>query len=163
LQFQAPDGFDEIVARYGDIRAFIRADGTILPDWERQVLGMVTLPGSIPLSWDKGKLVSRFRCHTALVEPFGAAFRAIREAGLWAELREFGGCYAFRTQRGSASHISLHAWGAAVDLNPSTNKLGQEDGDMHPGIIQCFEANGFFWGGRFGRPDPMHFQGATGY
>jgi hypothetical protein len=57
----------------------------------------------------------------------------------------------------------LHAFGAAIDLNAAANPLG-EQGSMDSRVIEVFEHFGFFWGGRFhGRPDPMHFQYATGY
>src|SRR5258708_28427793 len=101
---------------------------------------MCDLPGEITLGWDPLRKVSRIRCHRLLVEKFRAVFDSIKAADLWAELRTFDGCYAFRAQRGEPSKISLHAFGAAIDLNAATNRLGDRSGDMSYGIVQCFEA-----------------------
>jgi hypothetical protein len=158
---RAPKGIAEVREVYGDIRAYIRPDGTLRPEWERHQLGVAELPGRLPLSWDPDVTVSRIRCHRLLVGVFEAVFAALLKAGLWVEVREYGGCFAYRAKRG-ADTISLHAWGAAIDLNPRTNQLGEE-GDMHPEVVRVFESRGFTWGGRWGRPDPMHFQYASGY
>lgn len=156
-----PHGYDEIVRLYGDPRPYIRPDGTMRSEWETHELGIASLPAEIPLSWNLAVRVARVRCHQKLVPIVAATFNSIHAAGLWDELREYGGCYAARAQRGS-SKPSLHLWGAAIDLNPSTNQLGTE-GDMSPAVVEIFEAVGWTWGGRFGRPDPMHFQFATGF
>ena len=160
---KAPNGYDEIVRVYGDPRPYIRPDGTMRSDWEAHTQGMgyVGLPDVLPLGWDLSLHVSRVRCHVLLCQIVKATFDSIHAAGLWGELHTFDGCYAARAQRG-ASKPSLHLWGAAIDLNAETNQLGTE-GDMSPSIVQLFEAHGWTWGGRFGRPDPMHFQFATGY
>ena len=53
--------------------------------------------------------------------------------------------------------LSMHAFGLAVDLNVTSNQLGTE-GDMDPRVVEIFERWGFAWGGRWSRPDPMHFE-----
>lgn len=159
--FPPPNGWDQIVTTFGDIRKFILGDGTIDVAWE-QVLTAVVLPQPLPLSWDFKTRVSRVRCHRVMAVPLGAVFFELHHRGLWKELHEYGGCYEFRTQRGSAEKLSLHAFGAAIDLNPSTNQQGRR-GDIQPSVVAVFEAHGFTWGGRWTRPDPMHFQFASGY
>lgn len=73
----------------------------------------------------------------------------------------YGGIYNHRTVRGGRS-LSTHAYGIAIDLNPSENRLGTT-GNMPDYVVRAFESRGFFWGGRWERrPDPMHFQFATG-
>ncbi len=156
-----PNGIEEIRKFYGDPRPYIRPDGTVYADWERHTLALCELPAPLPLSWDHEQKVRRIRCHHLLVDAFGAAFRTLYDAGNWGLLYEFGGCYNFRPKRTGAK-LSLHAWGAAVDLNVATNQQGT-DGDMPSAVIQAFEAHGFQWGGRWSTPDPHHFQGATGY
>jgi hypothetical protein len=86
-------------------------------------------------------------------------FRLLDKEGLWARLRTYDGGYAWRTQRGSTSKLSMHAFGAALDFDAATNKLGRK-GDMDLGVVAAFEASGWTWGGRFGRYDFMHFQWA---
>jgi hypothetical protein len=60
---------------------------------------------------------------------------------------------------------SMHAWGAAIDLNtkfadywlwkpkgaPYRNRIPVE-------IVQIFERHGFIWGGKWGHFDTMHFE-----
>lgn len=157
-----PHGWDEIVTVYGDVRQYVRPDGTLRQEWEWHALDTVALPGEIPLGWDLTKRVSRIRCHRLVASAMRAAFESIKAADLWPKLRTFDGCFAFRPQRGSSGKLSLHAFGAAIDLNAATNPLG-ESGDMDPGIVQCFEAVGFTWGGRWARVDGMHFQLASGH
>jgi hypothetical protein len=73
----------------------------------------------------------------------------------------FGGAYAYRTVRGS-TRLSLHAYGAAIDLDPVRNPLHQAWKPlrmMDLGVVETFEAAGWTRGGRFtSRPDCMHFQ-----
>ncbi len=157
-----PHGLDEIRHTFGDIRPYIRPDGTLRPEWERHNLAQAVLPDPVPLSWAPETKVGTIRCHRLLVPVYEQVFRDIFEHGLWGQIREYGGCFNFRPQRGSSKKLSLHAWGVAIDLNPSTNQLGTL-GEMHPGVVVAFESSGFEWGGRWERTDPMHFQRATGY
>ena len=78
----------------------------------------------------------------------------------------YGGCYAWRAQRGAAK-LSTHTWGIAIDLDPARNARGVKwDGGkkmMPEKAVQIFKAAGFTWGGDFKVPDCMHFQFARGY
>lgn len=157
---KAPSGWQETLAFYGDIRRYVRADGTLRPEWERQHLELVGLPGPLPLSWAPEVTVRRIRVHRQIAKLTAATLLDIHSAGLWPELREYGGSFEYRRQRGGG-RLSLHAFGAAIDLNPSTNQLG-EDGDMPQSIVRIFEEHGWTWGGRWPRRDCMHFQFAKG-
>lgn len=157
-----PKGLQGILRTFGDPKPYLHSDGTIDSAWEA-ILGTIALPAPIALSWAPATRVHRIRCNRQLVPVLGLVFRDIHADGLWPELKEFGGCYAWRVQRGSHEHLSTHCWGISLDLNPSTNKQG-EVGDMHPGIVERFERHGFLWGGRFTTTiDWMHFQFAEGY
>jgi D-alanyl-D-alanine carboxypeptidase-like protein len=155
-----PKGYDEVVKVFGDIKPYIKHDGTLRQEWEGHTLARIDLPGEIKLGWSDKK-VSAIRCHQLLTQQFKAAFGAIHAAGLWDQIHTFDGCFSYRPKRGAPGNLSLHSWGIAIDLNEATNKQGTT-GDMHPGLIQCFEALGFLWGGRFSNPDPMHWQMAEG-
>jgi hypothetical protein len=73
-----------------------------------------------------------------------------------------GGTFNFRAIRG-ASSLSLHSYGAAIDLDPSNNALGDVKGAMPAFSVAIFKKHGATWGGDFkGRKDPMHFQWASG-
>jgi hypothetical protein len=163
-----PDGFDQIVATFGDPRPLLNPDGAISADnearWERQILAAGELPFDVPLDPKNPAAGTkrRFWAHRKLVNTFVAVFSEVARLGLQAQVHSWGGLYNFRPIRG-ATHLSLHAFGAALDLNSETNPLGGS-GDMNPQLVEVFAHFGFFWGGNFhARPDPMHFQYATGY
>jgi hypothetical protein len=163
-----PDGFAGVLALYGDPRPLIGADGALSDEanvlWQRQILGRGQLPFPIPLDpRDKTKVKTTFYAHRKLVSSFEAVFSEIARLGLQDKVHSWGGIYNFRPIRGTTQRLSLHAFGAAIDLNSETNPLGGT-GDISPSIVDIFRHFGFLWGGDFrSRPDPMHFQYATGY
>jgi LysM repeat protein len=164
LGLAPPNGLDEIFTTFGDIRDYMNDDGTLdNSGWANDALGLATLPFSIPLSWNLGTMAKRIQCHKKLVEIFPEVLAAIEKAGLRDEIKNYGGCFAFRSKRMSG-RISTHSWGIAIDLNPLTNPMGLP-GDMSPDIVAIFRKFGFKWGGDWpGRnKDPMHFQYCTGY
>jgi D-alanyl-D-alanine carboxypeptidase-like protein len=158
-----PDGLDQIRSAFGDIFQYILPDHTLDPRWQSEFLTLIELPFSMPLSWDKSRLVTQMTCHKIVAKTFSAVFGAIKNAGLQEKITSFGGCFSFRPQRTGAK-LSTHAWGIAVDLNPETNQQGTA-GSMDAEVVTIFMQAGFSWGGDWeGRVrDPMHFQFCTGY
>ncbi len=159
-----PNGIEEIRALYGDPRAYLNADGSWMTgraerQWRKNILARCELPRPIPHA--SGKKLKVIWCHKFAVEGFREAFTRIDDAGAWSKIKTFDGCYAFRAKRGMGK-LSTHSWGIAVDLNRRTNRLGKRP-TMPSIIVDCFESVGFRWGGRWKRPDGMHFQLATGY
>ena len=75
----------------------------------------------------------------------------------------FGGCYAPRNVRGSGTKLSAHAFAAAIDLDAEHEPMNRNHTSHMPQVvIEAFEAEGAYWGGKFRtRQDPMHFQFAT--
>lgn len=129
----------------------ILKDGFIQPDaaWVRANIatGEVALLGSVT-------------CHRLVFPQLHAALTQIAEEGLADEVdaNEYGGCYVPRfIDRDPGKPLSMHAFGLAVDINVSTNHLGTK-GDQHPRVVAILESWGFEWGGRWARPDPMHFE-----
>jgi D-alanyl-D-alanine carboxypeptidase-like protein/putative peptidoglycan binding protein len=160
-----PHGFDEIIGTFGDPRPLLEPDGTItstsLARWERQILA--PCPVAFPLAvGGAGQTIQAFQCHRRLVGVFEAVFDELGRRGLEGAIKTWDGVFAFRAIRGD-THLSVHTFGAAIDLNAATNPLGAP-GDMDPSVIAVFQHFGFLWGGAFHlRKDPMHFQYATGY
>ena len=80
-------------------------------------------------------------------------------------------CYACRFIKGSTTRSS-HSWAISSDVNPRLNPWGPWVGgrlvtNLPPELIHYIETElvtvddgipVLFWGGRWGRPDPMHFQ-----
>lgn len=157
-----PNGYDEIVAEYGNPKLFLRGDGTVhSAAWEGATLGPCTLPEPITLGWDEDVKVSRIRVHRKLIVPLMRVFEEIHRSGFWPLLKTFDGCYSWRAKRG-VSKLSAHCWGIALDFNAETNQLG-EDGDMPLEIVNTFVKHGWEWGGRWPRKDAMHFQACHNY
>jgi LysM repeat protein len=158
-----PQGLDQIIATFGDIRKFIAADGTLKPGWEQGHLDRAPLPFPIPLSWDLATSATRICCHRKLVPVFQEVFGAIVREGLREQIKTYGGCFMYRSKRTGAKP-STHSWGIAIDLNPLTNPMGSV-GDLDPRIVDLFRRFGFKWGGDWAGKgkDPMHFQYCTGY
>jgi len=157
----APVGEAAIRELYGDPRQFIRDDGTLSPLWEAKMT-VVPFPAPLPLGWDKSKLARGCRVNHVIADEVDRVCKLLWKEGLWPRLRTYDGGYAFRAQRGSSTKMSLHSYGAALDFNAESNQLGTA-GDMDPGVVQLFESCGWTWGGRWRRPDPMHFNFASGY
>lgn len=93
----------------------------------RATAGRCVLPFPFPLAWDQSQRVSRFSCHELLAEPMTAVFaEAARHYGedefRRLRLDQFGGCFNHRPVRGGSS-LSIHSWGAAVDVDPTNNGL----------------------------------------
>lgn len=160
---QTPSGLSEIVSTFGDISKYIGSDGHVSPMWEANVLGSADLAFPIRLSWNPLITVTKITCHKLLVPTIQGIFSEMVSKGLSVQIKTFGGCYAYRSQR-TGTKLSTHAWGIAMDLNPESNEQGTM-GNMHPGIIKLFRDAGFEWGGDWPLPrqDPMHFQFATSY
>ena len=103
-------------------------------------------------------LLGTVTCHRLVFPQLHAAMTEIAEAGLSGEIGDYGGCYVPRfIDRDPNKPLSMHAFGLAFDVNVSTNQLGTQ-GDQHPQVVEILERWGFAWGGRWARPDPMHFE-----
>ncbi len=127
-----------------------RTPGGIVQDprWADRHLVMADVP-----------LLGAFRCHRRLIDALVPAMQEVMRRGLASTVDpgQFAGCYSVRAVRG-ASALSRHAWGAAFDVNVSSNPLGavpRIDGRL----VEILESHGLRWGGRFLRPDGQHFEG----
>jgi len=155
--------FDELAAALGDPRPYMQEDGQVSREWELEILGVAHFPAPLPLSWDPSHLVTKFRCHKRLIPLFETALNLIHgRPDVWATIDDFGGCYNWRSNRLNKKKLSAHAWGAAIDLDVKDNPQGRRKGRsmVDPWVVECFEDQGFIWGGRFGGEsyDPMHFE-----
>ena len=129
-------------------------------------------PYDMKLAWDKSVTVTRSRCHRLIERPLLAALNELLNTyGIeWITkhgLDLFGGIYNDRNARGGSTK-SKHAWGAAIDLNPSDNgnrtkwmqdEIGEKGFATMPiEAIEVFESHGFKSGARAWGRDAMHFQ-----
>lgn len=85
------------------------------------------------------------------------ALRDLVVMNLYSEIRTFGEDFQIRPIRGSEQVLSLHSWGAAIDLNAEQNPLGSS-GSWSPAFIEVMERHHICCGQSWqGRKDPMHF------
>jgi hypothetical protein len=138
--------------------------------WEDANLQRIVPPWKMYLAWDVAKPVANFRIHRLCVPSLASILGTI-----WAHagcsqnkieemrLHLFGGAYNYRTMRGS-NRLSMHSYGCAIDLDPENNPMGKawnpDLGMLPMSVVQAFEAEGWSFGGRWQRPDAMHFQAA---
>jgi hypothetical protein len=127
------------------------ADGriTIHGDWVARNITRVQLPGMAATS-----------CHRVMIPQLLAAVDELIAAGVYDHLdpSQFAGCFVARHIDWNPSRpLSMHAWGLAIDFNTRENPLGATP-QMDPRVVEVFERWGFEWGGRWSRPDGMHFE-----
>lgn len=125
-----------------------------------------TLPYPMRLSWDLGTVVTRQTANRKCVDAFQSALANIlAHYGTLEEVRRnrmdlLGGIYNLRRKR-RGTEWSLHAYGAAIDLDPDQNAMGWSwpgRATMPREVVEIFEALGANAGARWRNPDAMHFQ-----
>ncbi|MBI4024836.1 MAG: M15 family metallopeptidase [Verrucomicrobia bacterium] len=162
------DTREELDRFYG--RHELGPDGMPTDRWEDANLVWLPTPFPMRLAWQPKRTVMSVRCHRLVAESLGRVLSNILAVfgspkAVWAaHLDLYGGCYNYRVRRG-LTRLSVHAWGAAIDLDPARNPLGlaysESAGMVAHRAVELFELEGWQWGGRWRRPDCMHFQ-ATG-
>jgi hypothetical protein len=113
----------------------------------------------------EGKEIKRFRCHKKVADSLIRVLKSISEKygkdrGIMEEAEDFGGVYNFRNKRGGSSY-SVHAWGAAIDLDADDNTFRDSwpmKSDMPFEIMEEFAKEGWLSAGAFWSYDSMHFQ-----
>lgn len=110
----------------------------------------------VPTALEVGAIPRRLYCNRDLKGPLSAAFGLLVARNLAHLVLTWDGCFQVRRKRGGIS-TSLHSWGLAVDLNAAWNRMGRPP-TLDQRVVACFEDAGFEWGGRWRRPDGMHFQ-----
>jgi len=155
---RTPHGLAEIIATFGDARKIPAVA------FEAANIVRVVLPESLPYEDVHITRVTRVTCHRLIASILSDTLHAVHAAGLWPELAKgtYGGGYAHRQKRG-VEKLSTHAWGIAWDFSADIYPLDSR-ARMPDDLIRIFTSRGFVYGGDFGgRPDPQHFQFASGY
>jgi hypothetical protein len=127
----------------------VRADGgfTQDPAWVEANITTARVP-----------ILGAITCHRDFIPLVAGALQELEDEGLahLVDASDYAGCWAPR-RIASGRTISKHAWGAAIDLNASTNAYGEEP-TLDPRVIEAFRRWGMRWGGDFLVPDGMHFE-----
>lgn len=125
---------------------------------------LVTIALPYPIFYE-GKLTRTTRVHRKcaqslerILREIGDRYSAVR--GIMEEAEDFGGVYNNRPMRGGSSP-SLHAYGAAIDLDADDNGLHDHwptKADMPIEIMEIFAKEGWTSAGAFWSRDAMHNQ-----
>lgn len=158
--------YTELEQFYGKFR--LGADGYPTESWKKEFLTKIKSPYPMVLAWDTTKQVRSITCHKLIAESLSRILQNIADKfyGRYTESRVnlFGGVYEFRRVSGSAK-LSLHAYGAAIDLDPERNGRGYlyDGGEkmISPVVVDIFRLENWKWGGDFINPDCMHFEATT--
>lgn len=154
---------EDLINFYGDPDA--NNDGKPDVKWESLNLTYVTPPYPMYWSWS-GQPAKRIKVHKKCADALETALKQIgacytEQAIKDHQLDQCGGAYNFRLMRGGNS-LSMHSYGCAIDLAPEINGLGKRwdpnDHMMPYGVVNIFAETGAKWGGRWSRPDCMHFE-----
>lgn len=112
-----------------------------------------------------GRAIKTLRCHKRVADSLLRVLNNIKDMipaapDIADEAQDYGGCFNFRNKRGSNS-LSVHAWGAAIDLDADDNTFRDHwpmKADMPLEIMECFAREGWVSAGAFWGYDAMHFQ-----
>lgn len=150
-------------AFYGNPDA--NGDGLSDRPWEVNNLTTIKPPYRMVLAWDPSKTLSTIRCHKKVAESLLRVLNGIlahygsQEAVEKARMHLYGGCWSFRPMRGGNA-LSVHSWGAAIDLDPEGNPFGGKV-TMPVAVVDLFAQEGWTWGGPWRKSDGQHFQAAN--
>lgn len=159
--------------RYQDLNSFygnpdVNGDGKADIEWEINSLMTIAPPYPMFWSWSKEK-VKFIRLHKRCGHHFQRALKDIlnnfdNEFIVKHQLDQCGGAYNFRLMRGG-NKLSVHSYGAALDLAPEINWFGRPYsptiGMMPRAVVDIFAKQGIRWGGKWSKPDAMHFEATS--
>lgn len=153
----------QVQSTFGKIEFKINPDGngiTITNNWQAENIIYVEIPQikNLPPYYSK-----KIPLHKKAAPQFLKLFSEWEKAKLIDRLITYDGTYNPRLIRGSATVLSNHSFGAAIDLNAQWNSLGAmpplvgQKGTLRE-LVAIANKLGFYWGGHFGRKDGMHFE-----
>lgn len=132
--------------------------------WAGDESNLVVIPVQFATYYD-GKPVKSLRVHRKVADSLQRVFANIKvhfggDRDVMDEVENYDGAFNFREKRGGGS-LSLHAWGAAIDLDANENSFRDNwpvHGDMNWEIIKAFAREGWVSAAGEWNSDPMHFQ-----
>lgn len=151
---------ESLNAFYGDPRG---KGGKASTKWYNE--NIVKWKPPYPLFYSDGRIpLKTLQIHKKCVEAFDGAFQEVAQHFSEDEIEEkrlniSGGTYNYRLMRGG-SKLSLHAYGATIDIDPENNPYPHPwtDAGIDKDFVAILENHGFYWRGTNGDIDPMHFQ-----
>lgn len=138
--------------------------GVVDQNWYAR--NMVKVIPPFQMVYSGGGLIHSLMFHRKCAAEFAEALQNIKnfygsqEAIEAARAHITGGSFCFRLMRGSHSKLSVHSWGAAIDIDPARNPFPAQwrPGMISKNTVKCFTDAGLVWRGANGDDDCMHFQ-----
>jgi D-alanyl-D-alanine carboxypeptidase len=148
---------------YGNPRG---RNGAASPSWESA--NLVRLPPPFVMRF-LGKPISGIRIHKKCSASLSRVLNAIWIASgksqviidAWG-MSDYAGAFNYRLTRGGSS-LSSHSWGCAIDFDADRNGFGDSTPNFAkiPEVLKAFADEEWTWGGRWSKPDGMHWQAAS--
>lgn len=143
------------------------SDGQSDISWVEENIVRIVPPYQMLFSWNQMP-VKTIQCHRK-VQPYllkalqGIAQEFSSNDIAKYQLNKCGGCFSSPRPRRNGTRLSLHSFGAAIDISPDINRLGriyqQDKGMMPMKVVEIFKDQGAKWGGLWRvAPDAMHFE-----
>jgi hypothetical protein len=149
---------------YGNPRG---SNGEASAKWASENIVRLKAPWKLITAWDFMP-VSGIRVHKKCSDSLDKVLRRIwvaankdqRKINEWG-MNLYAGAYNFRLMRGS-SRLSMHSWGCAVDFDSARNSFGDTTPNfaLIPAVLDAFASEEWTWGGKWNKPDGMHWQAA---
>lgn len=149
---------------YGNPRGL---NGQASRRWESDNIIRVKTPWKLVTAWDFSP-VSTIPIHKNCADSLERVFDQIWESSNknqriindWG-MNLYAGGYNYRMMRGG-SRLSMHSWGCAVDFDSARNSFGDTTPNFEniPAVLDAFASEEWTWGGRWRKPDGMHWQAA---
>lgn len=154
---------------YGDPRGKDRT--RMSPAWEAANITSITPPFRMTYA---GTPIKRIRVHNHCAASLMRVLQNLLDAARAHEpgnpqkildhwgVSIFGGVVMYRLMRGG-DRLSIHSYGAAIDLDPARNGLGDSTPRFanFPEVLKAFDKEGWTWGGKWSRADGMHWQATS--
>lgn len=137
-----------LFTRYGDPRD---------PGWENKWLTTWNIKSVFP--WFPASDITLHKHFKPILE---RALSILDANGSHKEVKTFDGAFEIRGMGTNQSVLSVHSWGAAIDLNAIQNPIGS-NGVWSEQFIESMQQANIFCGQNWtGRKDPKHFAMVNG-
>lgn len=137
-----------LYTRYGDPRDL---------GWENKWLNMWHVKSVFP--WFPAAEITLHKHFKPILEK---ALSILDANGLYKEIRSFDGAFEVRGMGNNQSVLSVHSWGAGIDLNAAQNPIGSQ-GSWSDAFIETMQQANIYCGQTWtGRKDPKHFAMVNG-
>lgn len=162
------DDYKSLCAFYGT--PDYNKDGSMDAAWVDENIVRIVPPYQMFFSW--GPPVKTLRIHRKVADHLNRALGTINSSFTSKDIVKYqlnitGGTLSEPRPKRGLNELSTHCFGCAIDIAPQLNPLGQPydmEGNMMPQkAVEIFELYGFVWGGKWSRPDAMHFQWTEGF